>query len=386
MTSNNLLTVNVITYNQEKYIEKCLDSLITQKTNFGYIIRIFDDCSTDNTDKICREYAQKYPDKVFYFPNKENIGDVFNAKRSYDGIETKYYMYIEGDDYCCDDNKFQLQVSILEKHPECSFCSHQTMAVNLQDKVLQHSKWKYTFLRDEGIHSYKDLGVKHFICINPHISSRIVRTDCIDFEQCPRLYMFDATQTLMLLEKGDMYYINKVMTIYQQTGNGLFSGAKASHRVDHYTKHMLLYQEYSKGRLDLLVYKTIAVYVNYILSNLKDAKKSAFSLKLKSLQYYFIPPFIRDIITFPKNIFYKIKEEINYKLLQLMPNVKFFKPKAPKSILTIKTVEKPDYKKCKNDWTCLNTPSREENKYRICQCWWPAMAKRETPLIAEVTK
>ena len=97
---NRLLTVNVITFNQEKYISHCIDSLLSQKTDFDYIIRIFEDCSTDNTAAICKSYAEKYPDKIEFYPSSVNLGAERNALRSYQDIRTKYYMFIEGDDYC----------------------------------------------------------------------------------------------------------------------------------------------------------------------------------------------------------------------------------------------------------------------------------------------
>lgn len=308
MTNNNLLTINVVTYNHEKYIAKCLDSLISQKTNFGYIIRIFEDCSTDNTAKICQEYAQKYPDKVFFYTNEKNLGDVLNAKKSYDNITTKYYMCIEGDDYCCDDNKFQIQVDILEQNPQYVFCSHQTLADNLNDKLLTEKSFKYSFIK-EGPLSYKDFYVKHVICPNTHISSRIVRTEYINFvDYDPEIFMFDATQLLMLLEQGDMYYVDRIMTIYQQTGEGLYSGNTASGRLEHYIKRMLAYNEYSKGKINFVIYRTIAQYIFYIIRHIKemDFPKD----KKTKIKNYFMSPFMWEIASWPK----RIKHWISYYL------------------------------------------------------------------------
>ena len=102
-----ILTVNIITYNHEKYIAKCLDSILSQKTEYEFIIRVFDDCSPDTTLKILSSYKEKYPTKVFVYPSEKNQGSLYNALRSYKNIETKYYMYIEGDDYVCSDEKLQ---------------------------------------------------------------------------------------------------------------------------------------------------------------------------------------------------------------------------------------------------------------------------------------
>ena len=55
---NDLITIAVILYNAEKYLNKCIDSIITQDHDNLEIILI-DDGSTDNSGKICDEYAEK---------------------------------------------------------------------------------------------------------------------------------------------------------------------------------------------------------------------------------------------------------------------------------------------------------------------------------------
>ena len=85
------LTVNVITYNHEKYIQECLDSILMQKTDFDYIIRVFDDASTDTTQDILKQYKEKYPDKFELFLAEKNLsadkdGTFFNTIRAYKDI------------------------------------------------------------------------------------------------------------------------------------------------------------------------------------------------------------------------------------------------------------------------------------------------------------
>ena len=52
------LSVFVVTYNQERYIRQCLDSIAMQKVNFDYEVIIGDDCSADGTAAICDEFAR----------------------------------------------------------------------------------------------------------------------------------------------------------------------------------------------------------------------------------------------------------------------------------------------------------------------------------------
>ena len=59
MDNDILLSIIIPVYNTEKYVEKCLDSIITTKMN-NYEIIIVNDGSTDNSLKICEEYKAKF--------------------------------------------------------------------------------------------------------------------------------------------------------------------------------------------------------------------------------------------------------------------------------------------------------------------------------------
>ena len=88
------VSIIVPAYNAEKYIRKCLDSLIHQtKKELEFII--INDGSTDHTEEIVKEYKDK---RIRYFKNKnQGIGKTRNY-----GIEqakSKYIMFLDSDDY-----------------------------------------------------------------------------------------------------------------------------------------------------------------------------------------------------------------------------------------------------------------------------------------------
>ena len=62
-----LVSVSVIAYQHEKYIKKCLDGILMQKTDFSFEILIGEDDSSDDTRKICIEYAKEYPTMIRLF-------------------------------------------------------------------------------------------------------------------------------------------------------------------------------------------------------------------------------------------------------------------------------------------------------------------------------
>ena len=306
--ANTLLTVNVITYNHANFIGECLDSILSQKTTFGYIVRIFDDCSTDGTSEICKKYAENFPEKIKFYPHSKNNA-VLNCKRSYENIETKYYMYIEGDDFCCDNSKFQLQVDFLENHPEYSFCSHNTKIIGARyKKMYMHKKGPFPSIEDllMGVEDYW----------SPHISSKIVRSNCIDIDPVhPDVYMFDCNQTLSLLIKGKGYNINRVMTTYRVHNGGSFTKLNYREKIKRFAKASLEFNEYYDQKYDIIVYRNIAgmmfFYTGELFGDRREPKFFKHFKKVKSWKHYLIPFVVSDLINLPRDIkryFFKKKD------------------------------------------------------------------------------
>ena len=66
------VSVIVPVYNVEKFIDKCLNSLVNQTLKEIEII-VVNDGSPDNSQKIIDEYVKKYPDKIVAIYQKENL-------------------------------------------------------------------------------------------------------------------------------------------------------------------------------------------------------------------------------------------------------------------------------------------------------------------------
>lgn len=67
------ISIVVLTYNQDSYIEQTLESIATQKTNWSYEIIVADDCSVDGTRKIIQRLSDKY-DSIHPIYNEYNLG------------------------------------------------------------------------------------------------------------------------------------------------------------------------------------------------------------------------------------------------------------------------------------------------------------------------
>lgn len=130
------LSVIIISYNQEKYIEEAIDNVLNQKVNFDFELLLADDCSKDNTLNIMKEYEKKYPNIIKVLERKENLGATKNIVDAYKQSKGKYITVLEGDDYWCDENKIQKQIDFLEENPEYIGVSHLQQGRDLNGNII----------------------------------------------------------------------------------------------------------------------------------------------------------------------------------------------------------------------------------------------------------
>lgn len=93
-----LLSVIVPTYNVEKYLSRCLDSLCMKKTNGKMEVLLINDGSTDSSVDIAREYVRNHPE-VFRLIHKENGGHGSTINRGIQEAEGKYFKVVDSDDW-----------------------------------------------------------------------------------------------------------------------------------------------------------------------------------------------------------------------------------------------------------------------------------------------
>lgn len=146
-----LVSTRTMTFNHENYIVECIEGLLMQKTNFPVQLLIHDDASTDNTSKIIQEYANKYPNIIKAYFQKENTYKLKSnyqkfknsRKEFFSWITGKYIALCEGDDYWTDPLKLQKQVDFLETNEEFVVCCHNAKIVDDEGILLQDKKLSY---------------------------------------------------------------------------------------------------------------------------------------------------------------------------------------------------------------------------------------------------
>ena len=208
------LSIMVVTYNQEQYIAKCLDSILQQEVNFDYEVIIGDDCSTDTTGLILDRYAAKNS-CIRVQHHIRNLGHVKNWEYCLNMCHGEYIAILEGDDYWIDVHKLQRQVDYLDSHP-------QTVLTITNVKIVWEENLKNTrSFQFESMGEF--LRAKENVCSSWYIlsSSSMFRNIFHDFKFPRDVYIADSYLFPFLLDytNGLTYAFPEQMTAYRQHNN-----------------------------------------------------------------------------------------------------------------------------------------------------------------------
>lgn len=142
---NPLVSICCLTYNHKHCIEDALEGFVMQRTNFPFEIIIYDDCSTDGSQKILKLYEEKYRGVIKLFLGDKNIYSKTKilpfTTHLFPYAKGKYIAECDGDDYWTDPLKLQKQVDFMEKNPRYSLCYN--------DLLIYYSNTK-TFVKAYG--------------------------------------------------------------------------------------------------------------------------------------------------------------------------------------------------------------------------------------------
>jgi glycosyltransferase involved in cell wall biosynthesis len=119
-----MVSVVMITYNQEEYIRDAIMGVLNQKVSFDVELIIADDSSPDNTRDIVENIQNNHRSGhwIKYTKHSQNKGMMNNFSWSLKKAKGKYIALCEGDDYWTDPQKLQKQVEFLENYPNHNLC------------------------------------------------------------------------------------------------------------------------------------------------------------------------------------------------------------------------------------------------------------------------
>lgn len=264
-----LVTVVCVTYNQENYIAQALDSFLMQKTDFRFKVFVGEDCGSDRTADIVRDYAERYPDIIVPFIRETNLGSQRNSIDMCSHAESRYIAFCDGDDYWIDELKLQKQVDFMETHPECCFCFGRT-------KIIPSKHWDqkdYYIPNDNGDYILPDcvpdyhpktglLDSSYIVdnLMSAHTSTYFFRWN-YDIEYPAWFFdgvLGDSPLRLMQIGEGYASGLDDVLSAYRVNETGVFTSYDSTDELFINTRH-----EYIRWMSGILGWYEENGYKNY---------------------------------------------------------------------------------------------------------------------------
>lgn len=321
-----MVSVSCVVYNHAKYLRKCLDGFVMQKTNFKFEVLIHDDASTDGSQDIIREYEKKYPDiikPIYQIENQYSKHISIGKTYQYPRAKGKYIAFCEGDDYWCDDNKLQKQFDIMETNPDCSMCVHRVQDVSEGGKTLNtFHPIKMPLFNKFDLNEYL-IFISNGQFHPFQTSSYFMKKEVLDkmYGDSPEFVKMskvgDVVTVLLSLTYGKIYYVKDVLSHYRVDSLGSWSvrNMKSNEHIAVHQKNMMdvleLFNEYTKFEHcdilnEIILNKKLYICVltgQYKLLFEKSNRKLLKRLSFKERLYYFLMAYLPGFMA----IYFKIK-------------------------------------------------------------------------------
>lgn len=284
------VSIIVPVFNTENYIEQCLDSLVNQTFNDIEII-IINDCSTDNSENIVKNYLNKYSNKIKYFSNEKNFGISYCRNYGVSLATGDYIMFVDSDDYI-DSNLLLNLEEYLNKNID--LIKYKLVIKNIENNNLTHINGPI-FNVLSGENAFNSLIYKDTLLESPCLY--LFRRDFIlennfkftvdtyheDFGLIPLIIL--KASSVISTEIYGYYYIQSYNSITRDTNyNKIFK--RAYDLLLHYDVMISKLENYNiseKAKDNLKIFFTNSILLKTQELNLKDKKTYINEIKKRGL-------------------------------------------------------------------------------------------------------
>lgn len=223
------VSICCLTYNQKNFIADAINSFLNQKCDFLFEIIIHDDCSTDGTIGILKDFEHRYPNIIKLILEEENqfsLGmKIFPL--TFEKARGEYIALCEGDDYWIDNQKLQKQVDYMDSHQDCSLTFHNAYRFDQQSKsktvFLPTNQFSANFYKKSHMYNVGELELLGFV----PTASFVTRSSYL--KKLPEIYysspVGDLPIKLHCASQGYTYYFDEIMSIYRvNSGSSIMDG------------------------------------------------------------------------------------------------------------------------------------------------------------------
>lgn len=243
MSGQPMVSIALITYNQEQYIDECIQGALTQKVDFPIEIAVGDDCSKDGTSAKLEAYARQHPNLVKYNKRTANLGMHKNWVETIKECTGKYIALLEGDDFWSDPEKLSKQVALMEANPDAALCFTNAWIKNETNLVADDV---YVMHR---LSHRTEFTLEEFLESNPIPTCTTLYRNGLFKEFPPEFYespYADWILHLLNARHGRILYLSDITSNYRYHAGGVFGQSNEVARINRMMKcYQLISQIFS---------------------------------------------------------------------------------------------------------------------------------------------
>lgn len=321
----------LVTYfNQKKYVEQSIKSILAIEKPCDWEIIVGDDGSTDGTIEEVEKFIRFYPDKIKLFIMPRELGKTYDAVKRASANRLNIleqstgdiFCTLDGDDFFCDKNFVRDAINIFKKDKNISvivfgfryYCNGLLgKEITLPEKEHNHKVCKNLYLEKFYIHAGGCVHKKSFP------KSRI--------DYIKKIGFFDDNNIVInSLKYGDAFSVNRAIYAYRQTGNSIYTsmnefeqavlnvqGLDVDLRLIGKESEDIILHRYSKDFILIFIWKE---YIKSILGELKF-------MRYKDGCSSLMPSYCYNLLNYP-NIDNNTRKRMNYIFRVLAnKNIKF---------------------------------------------------------------
>ncbi len=341
-------SILVPVYNVEKYIEQCVESLLSQTYTGEYEIILVDDGSTDSSRQICDNYAQQYPDKIKVI-HKTNQGLISARDAGIKVATGEYCLFVDSDDFveldllqivnaAIEDNNLPDMVIYSFRYYENG--AYKNRKMNIPDKLFSESEKDYFYEQLISTPTYSSVWSKA-------VKTELLKSDPNDYSKyygknmgedwLRSIHIFTAVKSVVCLNKPLYNYRTNLNSISKSFSVDAINKFNMLHVYEQFMKYLPQWGMDDTGHLNQLKNRWMNETI-YTFSNFYEGAKD--NLERKQIVGFlwdsFLPnDFVVDDLTETNKVnvlLYKKIKEKDYDFLKRY----FLKKKVYKKYKTIK--------------------------------------------------
>jgi glycosyltransferase involved in cell wall biosynthesis len=234
------VSVVVTSFNQEKYIEECLEGILNQEYYADIEIIIGDDGSKDGTAEIILDYAKRFPDQIRIAGDGKNRGMLQNLKRCFNLCTGSFIAICEGDDYWISKKKLYKQVKQLSSSKEYAMSFNWLLLNNdIDDSFVPHYEQSNLL---SGPVKFDQLVSAPYTA---NFSCCLYRTSAI--RSVPDSYYnfpgaADWLFNLYIARNGKVCFLKELLSVYRLVNTGQWSGMTEHQKADTINKSKITFK------------------------------------------------------------------------------------------------------------------------------------------------